>query len=124
MRYYAETISRSAKAFLSSLAFEDLLRLAEQGNRKAVESLERMAHYLGAGLAMLITALAPEILVLIGEVTRAWNRVGPIVNEVLKARLSTRPVTRIVPTDPALQPRLQGTIALVLQKHFGAPSVA
>src|SRR5262249_31699956 len=114
----------SAKASLSSPAFEDILRLAEQGDRKAIEALERMAHYLGAGLAMLITALAPEILVLIGEVTRAWSRVGPIVNAVLQARLSSRPGTRIIPTDPALQPRLQGTIALVLQKHFGAPSVA
>jgi predicted NBD/HSP70 family sugar kinase len=124
IRYYTETSSRSARASLSSPGFEDILRLAEQGDRKAIEALERMAHHLGAGVAMLITALAPEILVLIGEVTRAWNRVGPIVNAVLKARLSTHPGTRLVPTDPALQPRLQGTIALVLQKHFGAPSLA
>jgi predicted NBD/HSP70 family sugar kinase len=89
-----------------------------------MEALDRMAHYLGAGLAMLMTSLAPDIVVLIGEVTRAWDRVGTVVNDVLRERLSTRPNTRIIPTDPALQPRLRGTIALVLQKHFGAPSIA
>jgi predicted NBD/HSP70 family sugar kinase len=124
VRYYADALSSSTKAAGSSPAFEDLLRLAEQGDRKAKESLGRMAHYLGAGLAMLMTALAPEVLVLIGEVTRAWDRLGPVVNDVLKHRLPTHPNTRIVPTDPALQPRLRGTIALVFQKHFGAPSVA
>jgi len=33
-------------------------------------------------------------------------------------------MTRILPSDPAGQPRLVGTIALVLQRHFGAPAVA
>ena len=37
--------------------------------------------------------------------------------------LSSTP-TRIVPTDPATQPRLRGALTLVVQQHFGAPSVA
>jgi hypothetical protein len=32
--------------------------------------------------------------------------------------------TQIVPINDTLQPRLRGTIALVLEKHLGAPSVA
>jgi predicted NBD/HSP70 family sugar kinase len=124
VRYYTEAVSRSARAAQSSLRFEDILRLVEQNEPKANEALQRMAHHLGAGLAMLMTSLAPDIIVLIGEVTRAWDHVGPIVNHVLKSRLSTHPTTRIIPTDPALQPRLRGTISLVLQKHFGAPAIA
>jgi hypothetical protein len=68
--------------------------------------------------------LAPDIIVLIGEVTRAWERVGPVVNRVIKERSPTPVPTRIVPTDPDMEPRLRGTIALVLQKHFSAPPVA
>jgi predicted NBD/HSP70 family sugar kinase len=83
-----------------------------------------MAHYLGLGLALLITGLEPEVIVVIGEVTRVWDQVGPVINQTIRERSRTHAVTRIVPTDPATQPRLQGTIALVLQKHFGAPSVA
>ena len=40
--------------------FEDLLRFAEHGDRRAVQALERMARYLGFGLAGLATGLAPR----------------------------------------------------------------
>jgi predicted NBD/HSP70 family sugar kinase len=83
-----------------------------------------MAHYMGVGIALLVTGLAPDIIVVVGEITGSWNRVGPIINELVKKRSFTHAPTRIVPTDPAGDPRLRGTIALVLQKHFGAPSVA
>jgi predicted NBD/HSP70 family sugar kinase len=115
--------SRSASAGPAP-TFDDLLRLAEQNDPKAVEAINRMAHYLGAGLALLITGLAPDAIVLIGEVTRLWKRVGPIIDQVIKERSFTHAATRIIPTDPATQPRLRGTVPLVLQKHFGAPSVA
>lgn len=105
-------------------SFDDILRLAEQNDSKAVDAIETMAHYLGAGLAVLVTGLAPDVIVLIGEVTRLWNRVGPIIDRVIKERSFTHAATRIVPTDPATLPRLRGTVPLVLQKHFGAPSVA
>jgi hypothetical protein len=32
--------------------------------------------------------------------------------------------TRLVTTDPAMQPRLRGAATLVIQQHFGAPAVA
>jgi predicted NBD/HSP70 family sugar kinase len=83
-----------------------------------------MARYLGLGLAALDTGLAPELIVVIGEVTRAWARVGPIVDDVVQKRALTRSIARIVPTDSAMQPRLRGAVTLVVQQHFGAPNVA
>jgi len=56
-------------------AFDDILRLAEQGDQKAGEAWSHGA-LLGAGLAMLMTALAPEVIVLIGEVTRGVGCFG------------------------------------------------
>jgi len=70
---------------------------------------------------MLATGLAPDVIVIVGEVTRAWNRIGPIIDEVVNRRVVTGVRTRIVPADPRTQPRLRGTIALALQKYFGAP---
>jgi len=61
-------------------AFEDILRLAEQGDVKATEVLDRMAHHLGLRISMLVTGVAPSLIVLVGEVTRAWERVGLIIN--------------------------------------------
>jgi predicted NBD/HSP70 family sugar kinase len=123
--YYNENLGggRAART-AAALRFDDILHLARQGDSKAEKALDRMAHYLGCGLAMLTTGLAPDIIVLIGEVTRAWERVGPVVNRVIKERSPTPVPTRIVPTDPDMEPRLRGTIALVLQKHFSAPPVA
>ena len=123
VRYYTDAVSRgrTGKAPAAAPTFDDLLKLTAQGDRKAGEALDRMAHFLGVGIAMLTTGLAPDAIVLVGEITRAWNRVGPIVRDVLAKRLSTHANTRIVPTDPDTQPRLLGTISLVLQKHFGVP---
>jgi predicted NBD/HSP70 family sugar kinase len=107
-----------------TISFEHLLRLADQGDAKAVEALQQMAKYLGMGIAPLVTGLAPDMIVIVGEVTRAWREVGPIIRDTIKQQSFTRAETQIVPSDPITQPRLRGTIALVLLKHFGAPSVA
>ena len=129
-RYYTESTSRPWKSTKGSrraarnVRFEDLLRLNQQGDAKARQAVNRMAQQLGRGIALLITGLAPDVIVVIGEITRAWPQVGPIIAESVKRNSFTRAETRIVPSDPSSQPRLRGTIALVLQKHFGAPSVA
>lgn len=129
VRYYTELISAGkgvggTKSDMTTLPFQDILRLAEQNDSTACKALNQMAHHLGAGIAMLATGLAPDVLVVVGEVTRAWDKVGPIVNEAVKRRAFAHEVTRILPTDSEMQPRLRGAIALVLQNHFGAPLIA
>jgi predicted NBD/HSP70 family sugar kinase len=106
-------------------SFDDILHLSEQGDVRATETIERMGHYLGVGLSMLISGMAPGMIVLIGEITRAWTRIEPIIKDVLNKRLqSSYSGTRIVPAEDNLQPRLRGSVALILQKHFGAPLTA
>lgn len=124
VRYYTEAGARRPAAVSTPPTFEDLLRLAEQGDAAAGQALDLMAHYLGEGIAMLVMGLAPSLVVVFGEVTQAWERVGPIIQARVEGRLHTPAKTQIVPTDPAVETRLRGTIALVLQKHFGAPRIA
>lgn len=129
VRYYAHDAYThrgevGSKSAMASVSFGDLLRLVEKGDPKAGKALDQMAHYLGLGIAMLVTGLAPDVLVVVGEVTRAWDRVGPIVAQIVANHSHTHAATRILPIDAELQPRLRGTIALVLQKHFSAPFVA
>ena len=128
VRYYSQASStsrgRRSPTVEKTISFEHLLRLAEQGDGKAVDALRQMAKYLGLGLAPLVSGLAPDMIVIVGEVTRAWREVGPIIKETLKQHSFTRAETQIVPSDPITQPRLRGTIALVLLKHFGAPAIA
>jgi predicted NBD/HSP70 family sugar kinase len=107
----------------AAFTFETLLAAARDGDRHAVAALDSMAKYIGIGLAGLVSGLAPEAIVIVGEVTRAWDRVGPIIHDVVKQRALPSHGTRIVPADPAVQPRLRGAATLVVQQHFGAPAV-
>jgi predicted NBD/HSP70 family sugar kinase len=112
-------------AAADSLAqFRALVELARTGDARALGAIDRMAHFLGSGLAFIITSLAPEIITVVGEVTSVWDRVGPIVSEVVARRALPQAGTRIVPTDPATRPRLRGAVALVVQQYFAAPDVA
>jgi predicted NBD/HSP70 family sugar kinase len=115
-----------AKALKSGppVTFEAILQLAEHGDSQAIEALNRTARYLGMGLAMLVAGLAPDVIVVVGNIARAWDRVGPIVSDVVRQRSSTHAETKIMASGLTPQPRLRGIIALVLQKHFSAPTTA
>lgn len=119
LQYYAAIGGASP-----SPRFEDLPRLADRGDVRAAEAMDRMARYLGVGLSNLAVGLDPDVIVIVGEVTTAWSRIGPVVEDILRARALAPPMTRLVPTDSAAQPRLRGAVTLVVQQHFGAPAVA
>jgi predicted NBD/HSP70 family sugar kinase len=122
VEYYTSGARATRGPSQPGLRFEDILELAKGGDPRAVETLERMAQFLGAGLATIVTGLAPQLIVVIGEVTSAWDRVGPIVKDVLGRRALGETPTRIVPTDHTTQPRLRGAVTLVIQQHFGVPT--
>jgi predicted NBD/HSP70 family sugar kinase len=127
VRHYKELSrgsSRDPDPADARLGIGDILRLADEGCPHASAALARLAHYLGVGLASLVIGLAPEVVVIVGEVTAAWNRIGPVVLDTVKRRTLPANTTPIVPTDPATQPRLRGAVTLVVQEHFGAPNVA
>jgi predicted NBD/HSP70 family sugar kinase len=122
VRYFTESEPAPDGPNLSGRpTFDLILKLAQEGHPPASDALERMARNLGAGVAMIIAGLAPDVVVIVGEVTRAWPQVGRVIDEVIARRLSMGTRTRLVATNPDAQPRLRGTIALVLQKHFGMP---
>jgi predicted NBD/HSP70 family sugar kinase len=120
VRYFKESMAgRHGVKYGGELSFDSVLKMAERNNRHACAALDRMAQALGDGLSMIITGLAPDVIVVVGEVTRAWIRVGPIIAGVVKRRLPTGAATRILPGTAGAHPRLRGAIALVLQRYFG-----
>ncbi len=115
LRYYHE--SGSAQ---EGPTFEELMSLAEDGDVLALKALDKMAHALGRGMRMLVAGLAPEEIVVVGEFTQMWQRLGPVIEtEVAAAALVGKPPKVRPATDPRMA-RLRGAVALVLQKHFGA----
>jgi predicted NBD/HSP70 family sugar kinase len=116
VRYYSESSSRSGGP-----SFQDLLTLAEQGDALAGKALDRTARYLGRGMRMIVAGLAPEAIVVVGELTRGWNRFGPVIAEEVAAQVLPGGIApRLIPAPEDGMARLRGTVALVLQKHFSA----
>ncbi|MGE0405200.1 MAG: ROK family protein, partial [Candidatus Korobacteraceae bacterium] len=114
-RYYRE-LNPSAE----SRSFRQLLAMAEGGDPLALEAMDKMARAVGRGVRVIATGLAPEEIVVVGEFTRLWSRLGPIIEkEVACALLPGRPPRVRAVADPRTA-RLRGTVALVLQKHFSA----
>jgi predicted NBD/HSP70 family sugar kinase len=132
VRYFSELESQEngqlgdthPKTAASAISFEELLNLADSGNPNAVKALEKMAHYLGVGLSMIITSLAPSVIVIVGEVTHAWPIVGPVIAKVIPTKVQKHLPSRVVPTDDVIHPRLRGAVAVVLHRDLGAPLIA
>lgn len=116
LRYYHESSSHP-----EGLSFQDLLSLADQGDARAAKALETMAHYLGRGMRMIVAGLAPERILIIGDLTRSWHRFGPVIESEVQAQvLPGGCAPRLIAVDEHGMARLRGTVALVLQKHFGS----
>jgi predicted NBD/HSP70 family sugar kinase len=115
LRYY-----REANAEPDGLSFQDLLSLADQGDARAAKALDTMAHYLGRGMRMIVAGLAPERIIIIGDLTRSWPRFGPVIEAEVRAQaLPGGRAPQVIPVHEDGMARLRGTVALVLRKDFG-----
>ena len=120
LRYYLESSEPA-----DGLSFQDLLSLADQGDTRASKALETMAHYLGRGMRVIVAGLAPERIIVIGDVTRSWQRFGPVIEAEVQGQVlagGCAPV--LIPAHEDGMARLRGTVALVLQKDFGSREVS
>lgn len=115
VRYYHES-----RATAGGLTFRHLLSLAESGDALALKALDRMAEAIGRGMRMIVAGVAPEEIVLVGEFTRFWDRLGPVIEAGVAAAVLVGKPPRVRPAEASPSTaRLRGTVAMVLQKHFG-----
>jgi predicted NBD/HSP70 family sugar kinase len=116
LRYYHESSATS-----KGLTFEDLLSRADHGDARAAGALDKMAHFLGRGMRMIVAGLAPEQIYIVGDLTRAWRRFGPVIEAEVRAQvLPGGAPPRIGPAQEDGLARLRGAMALIVQRHFGA----
>jgi len=111
--HYQEATNSSER-----LTFQDLLSRSDAGDTAAGIALEKMAHAIGQGMRMLLDGVAPAEIVVVGECTERWKRFGPIIEGEVKTGILFGNLPRIRPAEGSMA-RLRGTVALVLQKHFG-----
>jgi predicted NBD/HSP70 family sugar kinase len=114
LRYFAETAGKSR-----AVTIHDLLRMAEEGNAAATSALPRQVTWLGRGLRLITAALAPEVILITGDITSSWSRFGPIVQAEMEKTILAGPPPRLGITNDGELSRLHGAAAVVLQRHSG-----
>jgi len=113
LRYYAES-----KPDKPASTTNDLLRLVSEENPKAVAALTKQAEGIGDGLATIAAALAPEVILIAGDVVAAgWDRILPIIQRKLSERSLASVTPKLLPTHEAEVARLRGAAILVLQRR-------
>ncbi len=115
LRYYHESSTTA-----DGLNFQDLLALANADDAMALKALDKMAHAIGRGMKMIVTGLAPEEIVVVGEFTSQWHRFIPAIEAEVASAVLVGKLPRVRPAVEPGMARLRGAVALVLHKHFGA----
>jgi predicted NBD/HSP70 family sugar kinase len=113
LRYYSELEPKAR-----DITFHNLLLMAEDGDPSAACALERQAKEIGRGLGLLIAGLAPSIILIAGEITGAWSRFGPIIEQEAARFTVAGTKPGILPAHEGEIARLRGAAALVFQRHW------
>jgi predicted NBD/HSP70 family sugar kinase len=106
------------------LSFAHLIDRALDGEHEAREALMETARYLGRGISNLVVGFSPEIVVVGGAITRAWELVSGILDEAVKRSIRRDlPPARLTPSTIGDEASLMGALSLVLADKF-APVAA
>jgi glucokinase len=130
-RYIRQAIGAGQDGQLSEMTAGDLDQLtvplvvdaARTGDAVALEALDQIGHYLGIGIASLVNALNPELVVFGGALSPAWEFLQPGVNEELEGRALSwnREATQVVLARHGLDACIMGGVALVLYNILSKP---
>lgn len=112
LRYYKESASGTKRP-----TFHDLMNLAKEGDSHAIDALTKQAESLGRGLRLITAALSPEVILLAGDITAAWQLFAPVIEREIASRMLAGEPPRILPTHEGEIARLRGAAALLLQRR-------
>lgn len=130
-RYIRRAVYEGQASVLCDMTHNDLDRLtiplvveaARQMDQLAVDALEQVGHYLGIGIASLVNALNPDLVVFGGILSLANEFLLPIVNAELQQRALrwNAAATHIVPAQHGFDACVMGGVALVYQIVLSQP---
>ncbi len=105
----------------SQVSFAEILRASRSGDRHAAAVLKQTGYYIGLGVANILKAIDPEVVVIGGEITEAFDLILPEIRSVVRRHsffgLESR--IRIVPSSLKVKPpQLLGAATLAIRELF------
>jgi predicted NBD/HSP70 family sugar kinase len=111
LRYYLEITNEHPQSF------DILLKLAVSGDPAGKAAIDKMCIWLGRGMYMIGTALAPREIVVVGDITAFWYFIGPLIEaEIRRSGLVNIPMLR--PAQEGNRARLRSAVALVMSENL------
>lgn len=95
----------------------ELLQLGQNGDPHAVYALTEQARALGRGMRLITATLSPELILVVGDITTAWEQYGPIVAQELQNSMLTGSPPLLLAAGDAELARLSGSAAMLMQRH-------
>jgi predicted NBD/HSP70 family sugar kinase len=110
LRYYREISGNGGPH-----NFAALVKMAQSDDKNAVQALEKMSSFLGRGLRMIASALAPSEIIIVGDITSAWHMFGPKIEAELKQNAFSK-APKLRPSFEGNTARLRSAVALVMNQ--------
>src|SRR6266480_6121137 len=116
---------RSAGSGKRAPAMRKLIELVEKGDQAATAAVSESARYLGIGITGLINGLDPEVVVIGGEITKAWGLIEPIISAATKRSLLFPRARGVAIRRSAFEvrPSLKGALTLIQKDLLSVPHV-
>ena len=108
-----------------NLTMRRVVELVESGDPAATESVRETARYLGIGITGLINGLDSQVIVIGGEITKAWGLIEPIISIEVKRNLLGPHARHVAIRRSAFEvrPSLKGALTLVLNDLLSVPHI-
>jgi glucokinase-like ROK family protein len=114
LRYYQE-IARTTK----QITIEELVALAIDGDKNAIQAFERQAVEIGKGLRIVTATLSPEVILFAGQISAFWDLVREKIEQECFHRLLGGTPPQLISIGDGETARLRGAAAVLLQRHSG-----
>lgn len=103
------------------ITIERLVALAQNGEGRALEKLKENARFLGIGLSNLLIGFSPQVIVISGAITNAWDLIKDEIDAAGQRSIRQEvKVAEIIPSTLGDNPSILGSISLVLARKFAS----
>lgn len=99
---------------------QDIIDLANQGNKIAKDIIEETGYYIGLGIVNIIKAIDPKTIIIGGRIITAWDIIYPEIIKVVKENsffFGDKQI-EILPTSLSVRPRLLGAATIAIKSIF------